>query len=115
MKRKKLLKEEPTILAGFSSFDLVDFQFHLGEAFEDQYVLLKCKSRDGKARELRFNQPSNLKIDEGFSGVLTGMAIRDISGRQWSHAKIAVINFEQDDGITFLAMSMDVLVDEMCT
>lgn len=107
--------EEPTILARFSTVDLVNFQYHLGEELEDRYVLLKCRSRDGKARELRFNQPSNLKIDEGISGALTGMAIIDISGRQWSHAKIEVINFEQDDGITFLAMSLDVLVDEIST
>ena len=112
---RKLKMQEPTILAGFSNVDLVDFQYHIGEDLNDRYILMKCKSRDGKVRDLRFNQPSNLKIDEGFWDGLSGMAIVDISSRQWANAKIEVVNFEQDPGITFIAMSMDVLVDEIST
>ena len=81
----------------------------VGEELEDRHILMKCRSRDGKSRELLFHQPSNLKIDEGFFNGLSGMAIIDISGRQWSSAKIEVINFEQVPGITFLAMYLEIL------
>ncbi len=107
--------DEPTILAGFSNVDLVDLQYHIGEEYDDRFILLSCRSRDGKARQLRFNHPTNLKIEEGFDVCLTGMEVIDISSRQWANAKIEVINYEQDPRITFLAMSMEILVDEIGT
>ena len=54
-----------------------------------------------------------LKIDEDFSGNLSGMIIVDISIRQWGNARVAVKNFECDPGITFIVMMMEVLHDDI--
>jgi hypothetical protein len=107
---------EPVLLSGFSNTDLIDFRYHLDhEDFSNSLIDLVIRSRDGLSRELRFRQVSNLKIDEGFSGGLSGMIIVDISSRQWSNARVEVQNFEQDAGITFLAQKMEVVIDEFNT
>lgn len=107
---------EPILLSGFSNTDLVDFRYQLDpENFSNSSIELIIRSREGQSRKLRFEQVSNLKIDEDFSGCLSGMIIVDISSRQWGNARIEVQNFEQDSGITFLAKSMEILHDEFNT
>lgn len=107
---------EPILLPGFSNADLIDLRYHLDpDDFTNSLLDLVIRSRDGLNRELRFKQVSNLKVDEDFSGCLSGMIIVDISSRQWGNARIEVQNFEQDAGITFLAQYMEVIVDEFNT
>jgi hypothetical protein len=107
---------EPILLSGFSNTDLIDLRYHLDpDDFSNSHIDLVIRSRTGLCRELRFKQVSNLKIDEGFSGGLSGMIIVDISSRQWSNTRIEVQNFEQDAGITFMARYMEVIVDEFNT
>jgi len=99
------------ILAGFSNMDLVDFHYHIEwESWKDSFIELFAKKGE-KTRHLRFNGISNLKIQEGFSGSLSGMLVVDISARQWDSALIEVQNIEQDPGITFLAHSMEIIND----
>ena len=83
--------------------------------FEEKYLILTCKNRNDKIRKLRFTNPSKLIIEDGFYDCLTGMEIIDISSRQWGNAKIEVINYEQDPGITFLAQDMEIILDEINT
>ena len=107
---------DPILLSGFSNTKLKDFRYHIDpESHLNNYIELDIFNKFGLNRKLRFENVSNLKIEEGFSGDLSGMVILDISRRQWDSAKIEVYNFEQDAGITFLANNLDVLLDELDT
>lgn len=102
---------DSVILAGFSNTELVDFHYHIEwESWGDCFIELFAKEGE-KMRHLRFNGVSNLKIEEGFCGALSGMLVMDISARQWDSSRIEVQNIEQDPGITFLAHSMDIISD----
>ena len=102
---------DAVLLAGFSNMDLVDFHYHIDWlSWKDSYIELVAQGQ-GRGRHLRFLGVSNLRIDEGFNGSLSGMEIVDISNRQWDSARIEVRNFEQDPGITFLAVSMEAISD----
>ena len=104
------------ILADFVNTDLIDFHFHTNpDDFTDSFIELLLQNREGKKRHLRFNQVSNVMIESGFTGYLGGMVIIDISDYQWGYARIEVQNFEQDPSIKFLAISMDILIDELST
>ena len=107
---------ENVIFADFANTDLIDFRFHTNpDDYTDSFIELVIQNRVGKIRHLRFNQVSNVVIESGFAGYLGGMEILDISSRQWGHACIEVESFEQDPNIKFLAMTMDILVDELNT
>jgi len=97
-------------------YDLVDLRYQLNpENYSSNSIELVIRSRAGLDRKLRFEEVSNLKVDQEFSGNLSGMVIVDISSRQWGNACIEIQNFEQDPGITFLAQRMEVLHDEFNT
>lgn len=107
---------EPILLSGFSNTDLIDLRYQLDpENYSNSSAELTIRNESGLTRLLRFSQVSNLRIDQSFSGSLSGMIVVDISSRQWGNARIEVQNFEQDPGITFLAMKMEVLRDEFST
>jgi hypothetical protein len=98
---------DAVIFAGFSNMHLVDFRYHIDwQSWKDSYIELVAQG-PGRNRHLRFSGVSNLQIDEGFNGSLSGMEIVDISERQWDSVRIEVRNFEQNPGITFLAASME--------
>ena len=59
--------------------------------------------KEGRFRRLRFVSPSCVQVDRGFCGQCSGLAIHDIRSRGWDGIGIAVVNFEQDPGITFFA------------
>lgn len=102
---------DTVVLADFSNMDLVDFHYHIDwQSWKDSYIELIAQGR-GRRRHLRFSGVSNLRIDEGFNGSLSGMEIVDISDRQWDSARIEVRNFEQDPGVTFLAVTMGTISD----
>ena len=104
---------EPVLLEGFGNSDLIDFNYHLDpNEFINSTIELIVKSKNGDNRVLKFCEISDLRIDDGFSGSLSGMIILDISNRQWAYARVEVHNFEQDPGITFLAQSMEIIRDE---
>ncbi len=108
--------EEPVLLGGFSNTDIVNFVYHTNpENCDDSYIEIEAQSRTGERRRLRFEQVSNLEIENGFSGCLTGMIIIDIGSRQWDGSRVEVQNFEQDAGITFLANSVEIVLDEFHT
>ena len=107
---------EPILLSGFSNTDLVEIKYQLDpERYSNSYLELAIRSRDGLNRKMKFEQVSNLEIDQDFTGDLSGMIIVDISSRQWDQAHIEVQNFEQDPGVTFLAKSMEIIIDEINT
>ncbi|WP_431095324.1 hypothetical protein [Polaromonas aquatica] len=102
---------DAVLLAGFSNMDLVDFHYHIDwQSWKGSYIELTAQGQ-GRKRHLRFSGVSNLRIDEGFNGSLSGMEIVDISDRQWDSARIEVRNFEQDPGVTFLAATMETVSD----
>jgi hypothetical protein len=104
---------EPILLSGFSNVSLVDLRYHLDqEDFMLSSIELIIMNSRGKIRHLKFEQISNLTIENGFNGNVSGMVVVDIKGRQWSHSNVEVQNFEQDPGITFLAKNMKVLINE---
>lgn len=99
------------LLAGFTGMELVDLHYHIdSNTWKNSYIELTAR-KGGKSRHLRFGGVSELQIDKGFSGSLAGMIVADISDRQWDSARIEVRNLEQDPGITFLALTMDIVSD----
>ena len=103
---------EKVMFADFANTDLVDFNYHIDPWDPlDNSIFLVAHDRAGNFRKFKFIGVSNLAIEEGFNGYLGGMEIIDISCRQWSHARIAVQNFEAESGISFLAMSIEVVSD----
>lgn len=104
---------EQVLLSGFSNAILIDLRYQINpDDYTKSIIELEAQSRTGKRRKLKFEQISNLNVESGFSGNLTGMLIVDITNRQWDGLRIEVQNYEQDPGITFLAQNMEVLVDE---
>jgi hypothetical protein len=102
---------DSVLLAGFSNMELVDLHLHIDwGSWKESYIELIARNGERK-RHLRFGGVSNLKIDEGFAGSLSGMTVMDISNRQWDSSRIEVQNSEQDPGITFLALNMEVVSD----
>ena len=102
---------EPVVLSGFSSMELVDLHYHIDWSdWKASYIELIALGQ-GRKRHLRFHGVSNLRIEEGFNGSLSGMEIVDISSRQWASARIEVRNFEQDPSVTFLAATMESVND----
>ncbi len=95
------------LLTGFSNMQLVDLHLHIDHASMMGSKIEIVAEGGGEKRHLRFAGASNLRIDEGFTGSLSGMEIVDISSRQWDLARIQVRNFERDPGITFLAATME--------
>ncbi|MCK5944792.1 MAG: hypothetical protein KAI24_22580 [Planctomycetes bacterium] len=93
---------EHSILPGAFRYDLERIDWHprftLGEGFIDLVF-----RRGDERRRLRFMDPSQVQIDQGFNGQCSGMVINDISRRGWEGVRIEVVNFEQDPGITFYA------------
>jgi hypothetical protein len=102
---------EAILLSGFSNMELVDLRYHIDcQSWKESYIELIARGRE-KKRHLRFTGVSNLRIEEGFGGALSGMEVVDISDRQWDSARIEVRNFEQDPGVTFRALTMEVVND----
>ena len=99
------------LFADFGNMELVDFHYHIDwQSWSDSYVELVARG-PGRNRHLRFLGVSNLRIEEGFNGSLSGMEVVDISDRHWDSARIEVRNFEQDPGFTFLAISVETIND----
>jgi hypothetical protein len=95
--------ERHPILRCAWAYDIVHMDWHLlGDAPGKSHLDLTFVN-GGEIRRLRFLSPRDLKIDEGFCGVCSGLEILDISRRQWDNTKVEVINFEQHPGITFIA------------
>lgn len=69
---------------------------------ENTYLDMHLK-KDHDIKKLRFSNPVEVKIDQGFNGQISGFEILDISNRQCDRINIEVRNFEQDPGITFMA------------
>ncbi|EEX33514.1 MULTISPECIES: hypothetical protein [Vibrio] len=100
--------QKKVMFADFANTDLVEFKYNI-DPWEplNSSIELTTHDRAGGFRKFKFMNVSNLTIEEGFDGYLGGMAIVDISCRQWSHAQIEVQNFESGPGIRFLAMSLE--------
>ena len=99
--------DEPVLLSGFSNMQLVDLHLHISPDTSTASAIEIVAIGGEKKRHLRFTGVSNLRIDEGFSGSISGMEIVDISSQQWDSVRIHVRNFEQDPGITFFAAAME--------
>jgi len=63
--------------------------------------------KNGLVRNLRFLEPRDIKIEEGFPQPTGGMQILDVSARQLEGITVEVSDFEASWGaITFLARSV---------
>ena len=73
---------------------LVDFHYHIDwHSWNEGYIELVAEHQS-KRWHLRFLGVSNLRIEEGFLGALSGMEVLDISDRQWDSALIEARNFK---------------------
>ena len=97
------------MLSGFSNMSLMDLHYHIDwKSWKGSYIELIAQGKN-KRRHLRFMGVTNLRIEEGFCGSLSGMEVVDISGRQWDSAQIEIRNIENDPGLTFLAAAMEIV------
>jgi hypothetical protein len=52
-------------------------------------------------KKIRFDQPTEVEIEKGFSGYISGLEILDISSWQLCNIGVEVSNFEPVGGISF--------------
>ncbi|MDO6385811.1 hypothetical protein [Uliginosibacterium sp. 31-12] len=89
-------------------YDLGDFRYHIdredpGASFIEMTL---CKNSD--SLRLRFWQPINLKIEEGFPQATRGMVFYDRTADGLEDIKVEVADFESSWGaITFCARSVE--------
>ena len=103
---RRLKKNHPIIDKPFT-YELISIYWHLNqEDFSSTYIDLHLK-KGAKIIKLRFYQPVQVKIGDGFDGNICGMLINDISSQQLDRLKVEVVNFEQDPGITFKANTVE--------
>jgi hypothetical protein len=84
------------------TYELERIDWRPSPAVAESYIDLTFRQGDER-RRLRFLSPTEVKIDQGFCGQCSGLAIHDIRRRGWDRVRIEVVNFEQDPGITFFA------------
>ncbi len=78
------------------------------EDYRNNYLDIHFKKREELVK-IRFIQPVQLNIEDGFYGNICGMEILDISKYQLDSINIEVRNSEQDAGITFKAKDAIIL------
>ena len=94
------------IIDGPHNYQLIEFYWHLSpDDFYSTYLDLKL-IKGGLTKKIRFYNPIQVQIDEGFSGNICGMEIIDVRHQQLDNIGIEVRNFEQDPGITFKAKNV---------
>jgi len=87
------------------TYDLERIDWRPSPLMAETFIDLTFRKGD-EVRRLRFVSPSNVRVDEGFCGQCSGLAIHDVRSRGWDGITVEVCNFEQDPGITFLAASV---------
>jgi len=97
-----------SILPNPHEFEICDFRFHIDHAERSQSFIEMTLQKDTETVTLRFWQPVNLKIEEGFPQATRGMVFYDRSADQLENITIEVADFESSWGaITFLARSVE--------
>jgi len=88
-------------------YDITDFHYHHDlNDWRSSFIEIRLVKGD-TVRALRFTQPRNLAIEDGFPEPTRGMSILDVRHRQMEDIGVEVADFEASSGkITFVAKSV---------
>jgi hypothetical protein len=95
-----LKKQHPVIEAPFS-YNLASFLWSISPVDQSQSFIELHLEKNGLVKKIRFDQPTEVEIEKGFSGCISGLEILDISSWQLCNIGVEVSNFEPLEGISF--------------
>ena len=89
-------------------YDIRDFRYHVEKEDPSDSFIEMTLQKNTDTVTLRFWQPSNLKIEQGFPRPTRGMVFYDRSSDGLEGVKVEVADFEASWGsITFCARSVE--------
>lgn len=99
------------ILAAPHKYDIVDFRYSIDRQEPSQSFIDLALAKDGELVSLRFWQPINLVVEQGFPAATRGMVFYDVSMYHLENIGVEVADFEATHGaITFSAKSVELLL-----
>jgi hypothetical protein len=103
----KMTDKAHTILDKPHEYDVVYMEWNINPYdYKESHLILHLQKGE-EIKKLKFIRPTEVEIEKGFNGVnCSGMEIIDIKDRQLDNINIQVRNFEQDAGITFMALDV---------
>jgi hypothetical protein len=88
---------EHPILAQAWSYEIVGFNLQLRETPSRLDLTLRSRG-SGQVRRLRFLEPRDVFIENGFRGYTDGLSIRDVRARKLEGLTVQVTDFEASNG-----------------
>ena len=99
------------ILAMPHEYDIVDFRFFVNRQERIHSFIDLSLKKDEELVRLRFWQPVNLVIEQGFPAATAGMIFYDVSSYQLEDIGVQVADFESSNGsITFSAKCVERII-----
>ena len=97
-----------SILAMPHEYDIVNFRYSVNRQEPSQSFIDLSLEKDGVLVSLRFWQPVNLIIEQGFPIATAGMVFYDVSSYSLENIGVEVADFESSSGsVTFSAKSVE--------
>lgn len=92
-------------------YDVSDFRYHVNREVPSESFIEMTLQKNTDSVTLRFWQPINLKIEEGFPQPTRGMVFYDRSTDGLENIKVEVADFESSWGaLTFCARSVEKVI-----
>jgi hypothetical protein len=92
-------------------YDVSDFRYHVDREETSESFIEMTLLKNTESVTLRFWQPINLRIEEGFPRPTRGMAFYDRAADGLENIKVEVADFEGSWGaVTFCARSVEKVV-----
>jgi hypothetical protein len=92
-------------------YEISDFRFFIDRENPEKSFIQMTLEKGVESVTLRFWQPINLKIEEGFPMATGGMVFYDRSEDWWENVSVEVADFESTPGaITFYARSVEKVI-----
>jgi hypothetical protein len=97
-----------SILSTPHEYEIGEFRYHINNEDPSQSFIEMTLQKNAEAVTLRFWQPINLKIEEGFPQSTGGMVFYDVSANGLENIGVEVADFEASSGaVTFSAKSVE--------
>ncbi|BEU97461.1 hypothetical protein ACDW_31660 [Acidovorax sp. DW039] len=94
-----------------NEYAISDFRYHVDREQPSESFIEMTLQKNMDSVTLRFWQPANLKIEEGFPRPTRGMVFYDRSADGLENTKIEVADFESSWGaITFCARGVEIVI-----
>jgi hypothetical protein len=97
-----------SVLSKPHEYELTEFYYHVEKEDPGQSFIDITLRKNNESVKLKFWQPTNLRIEEGFPQPTCGMVFYDISANGLENIGVEVADFEASWGsVTFFAKSVE--------